>query len=223
MKKYVVQAKSNLAYRRTSGIAICIVAAFVCFAAFMAVYTLSGDGNRRVVFGIGYVVAALLGLIYVIIRINTVYATYIATDGKNVYMKNWVNDFLPYNTDGSIKLINAFIPAKTKITEIPLNDISAVFIGTKNFIKRYASTNNEFLKSVRGFEHSRDHYEKKQVKVMDMIYIETSYGESCYMPIVKFDINEVNKLLKMIKKNNPEVEIRSGSRVFKAFKSENAN
>ena len=222
MKKYKIKAQSNNAHRRISGIFIFIVAAFTCFAAFMAVYTLTGDSEKRLLFGIGYIVAAILGLAYVIIRINTVYATYIATDGENIYMKNWANDFLPYNTDGGIKFISAFVPAKTKITEIPISDISAVFIGTKNFIKRYARTNDAFLKSVRAFEHSKDSYEKNQVKGMDIIYVET-VRESCYMPVVKFDEKEINRLLKIINRKNPDAEIKTGSRKYKAFKVSDVN
>lgn len=222
MKKYTVKAQSSAAHRRISGIFIFIVAAFTCFAAFMAVYTLAGDSEKRLMFGIGYIAAAILGLAYVVIRINTVYATYIATDGENIYMKNWSNDFLPYNTDGSIKFISAFIPAKTKITEIPVSDISAVFIGTKNFIKRYAKTNENFLKSVRSFEHSKDRYEKNQVRGMDIIYIEAD-GESCYMPVIKFDTDALNKLLKIINKKNPDAEIKTGSRKYKAFKVSDVN
>lgn len=221
MKKYIVKARSDTLYRRSSGMIIFIVAAFVCFAAFMAVYTLSGSSEKRLAFGIGYIASAVLGLMYVIIRINTVYATYIAADDENVYMKNWVNDFLPYNTGGGIKFVNAFIPARTKLTEVPIEDIYAVFIGTKNFIKRYARTNDDFLKSVRIFEHSKDRYEKKQVQGMDIFYIETIHGESCYMPIVKFNTKAVNKLLKTINRKNPAAEIKSGSRIYKAFKKDN--
>lgn len=49
----------------------------------------------------------------------------------NLFMKNWNNDFLPYDYDNKVKILSEFIPAKTKIVEIPLNEISKVLIGTK--------------------------------------------------------------------------------------------
>ena len=223
MGKYKVKAGSDILYKRISGILIFIVAAFVCFAAFMAVYTFMGDGDNRIIFGSGYVIAGILGLLYVIMRINSVYATFIAADGDNVYMKNWENDFLPYNTDGSVKFINSFIPAKTKITEIPIEDISSIIIGTKNFIKRYGQGNDDFLKNLRELEHSKDSYEKKQVQGMDLIYIETTYGDSSYMPIVKFNTKAINRLLKYIKRKNTKVEIKTVNKEFKAFKMANTS
>ena len=212
---YTVQAKSNPAYRRRNGICIFVVAAFVLFAVFMAVYTLAGDSDRRLLFGIGYIIAAVIGLMYIIIRINTVYATYIATDGEKIYMKNWKNDFLPYSITGKIKPLSAFVPAGTKITEIPVSDISSILIGTKNFIKRYAKTNDEFLVHVRGLEHSKDRYEKKQVQGMDIIYIETVDGECSYMPIVEFSPKKLNQLLKTARIKNPAIEIKSGNKKYK--------
>lgn len=219
---YRVKVQSKASYRRGSAAAITVVALFVLFAVFMAVYTLSGESDKRIVFGIGYIIAAILGLMYVIIRVNTVYATYLAADNENLYMKNWSNHFMPYKSGGAIKLISSFVPAKTGITVIPINKITSIIIGTKNFIKRNAGSNEDFIKEVRAFEHSRDSYEKKQVRGMDMFYAETSDGESCYMPIEKFDNGNMKRLLKLICLANPGIEVKTVSRQYKAFKTKSA-
>lgn len=214
----MVEAKSNASYRRISGIIIAVVAAFVCYAAFMSLYTLAGDYEKRIVFGIGYIIAAILGLMYVIIRINTVFTTLIATDGNDVYMKNWVNDFLPYDVRGGISFLKAFIPARTKTTQIPVEDISAVCIGTKNFIRRNAQVSESFINSIKSLD--KDKSDRKQIRNIEIFYVSTHDGEGYYMPIVKFGKKEINKLLKIIKTKNKEIEIKTGSKEYKTFKKE---
>ncbi len=91
-------------------------------------------------FSIAWFIATILASTYVLIRINTVFATYISTDRMNLFMKNWNNDFLPYDYDNKVKILSEFIPAKTKIVEIPLNEISTVLIGTKEFYKEKCCT-----------------------------------------------------------------------------------
>ena len=214
---YMAIAKTNKSYRRISGAVIAVVAAFVCYAAFMAIYTLAGDYEKRIVFGIGYIIAVILGLMYVIIRINTVFTTYLATDGKNVYMKNWVNDFLPYNVRG-ISFLKAFIPAKTKMTEIPVEEIKNIYIGTKNFIRRNASANEEFVGSIKSLD--RDKSDRKQIRNIEIFYVETINGEGGYMPILKFSKKNVNKILKIVKTKNKNIEIKSGNKAYKTFRNE---
>lgn len=214
----MAEAKSNASYRRISGIIIAIVAAFVCYASFMALYTLAGDYEKRIVFGIGYIIAAILGLMYVIIRINTVFPTFLATDGNNIYMKNWVNDFLPYDVKGGISFLKAFIPARTKTTEIPIEDISAVYIGTKNFIRRNTQASEDFVSSIKTLD--KDKSDRKQIRSIEIFYVSTHDGEGYYMPIVKFEKKDINKLLKIIKTKNKEIEIKTGNRAYKTFKKE---
>lgn len=210
-----IKARVKPFKRRTSAVCITIVGLFVCFAIFMACYTFAGDMTKKGVYGTGYIVAAILGTVYIIMRINALYVTYVSCDGENIDMCSWDNDFLPYNTDGSVKLISTFVPAKTKHMEFSVKDISAVYIGTKNFIKRYARTNEEFLKNVRDFERSKDKYEKKQVQSMDIMYVELADGTSRHMPIVDFDAAAVKKILKIIAKKNPDAEIKTGSRAYR--------
>ena len=80
--------------------------------------------------------------------------------------------------------MSEFIPAKTKIVEIPLNEISKVLIGTKNFIKRNVAPDSDFVKNIRVLEKSKDFYKKKTVSSMDILYVETFEKECYYMPIV---------------------------------------
>ena len=133
-------------------------------------------------------------------------------------MKNWNNDFLPYDYDNKVKILSEFIPAKTKIVEIPLNEISKVLIGTKNFIKRNVAPDSDFVKNIRVLEKSKDFYKKKTISSMDILYVETFEKECYYMPIVKFDMRNVTKIVQMIQRINPELLIRVSSREYRTLR-----
>lgn len=210
--KYAVVACTNKGYRQRSGIAIGLLGALSVLAVVMLILDfISG----RVLWGVFWILALILALSYVIIRVNSVYATYLASDKKNIYMKNWVNDFLPYDAENRIKLIREFIPARTKLIQIPIEDISTVLIGTKNFIKRYGEDNEDFRDSLKPLEKSKDYYQKKTVQSMDLIYVSTFDGECYFMPIVKFTARDVSRVLQFIQRGNPEAEIRINSKEFR--------
>ncbi len=205
-------ACTNKSYRRNSGIAIGILSALSLLALVMLIFDFI---NGRILWGIFWILALILALSYVIIRINSVYTTYLASDKKNVYMKNWSNDFLPYDADNKIKFIREFIPARTKLIQIPIEDIATVLIGTKNFIKRYGEDNEDFRINLKPLEKSKDYYQKKTVQSMDLIYVSTYDGECYYMPIVKFTPRDVSRVLQFIQRANPEAEIRVNSKEFR--------
>lgn len=213
--KFVAKAKTSKKYRTKNEIIIGFVGLLSCFGLVMLIYEFV-SGN--VLFGISYTIATFLGFTYVLIRINTVFATYLAADRENLYMKNWSNDFLPYNTDCKVKLVCEFVPAKTKITEIPINEISRVLIGTKNFIKRNVSDSSSFLTDIKEFENTRDYYKKKTVSSMDLFYIETYDGACSHMPIDRFEKSEVIRIVKGIMSKNPNAEIKVNSRDYRTLK-----
>ena len=185
-----VKACTNSRYRKTNIVIITILSLLSCFALVMVIYNLI---KGSYLFSIAWFIATILASTYVLIRINTVFATYISTDRMNLFMKNWNNDFLPYDYDNKVKILSEFIPAKTKIVEIPLNEISTVLIGTKNFIKRNVSS-------------------------MDILYVETFEKECYYMPIVKFDTRNVTKIVQIIQRINPELLIRVSSREYRTLR-----
>ena len=98
-------------------------------------------------FSIAWFIATILASTYVLIRINTVFATYISTDRMNLFMKNWNNDFLPYDYDNKVKILSEFIPAKTKIVEIPLNEISTVLILIRTYVDANAVAKNHAIEN----------------------------------------------------------------------------
>lgn len=215
-KNFAVTVCTKKSYRTKNGIIIGLIALLSFFAVAMAVYSLI-KGN--ILFAISYVLAIILGFTYVFIRVNTVFATYIATDRKTLYMKNWANDFLPYAANSKLKVIREFIPDKTKIVEIPVEEISKILIGTKNFIKRTCGANSEFAHKVRPYESSRDYYKKRMLQSMDMVYVETYSQECYYMPVVNFDRHNLVKLVQLLERKNTGIEVKTSSREFRNLRT----
>ncbi|MGN0106471.1 MAG: hypothetical protein ACI4A5_02085 [Hominilimicola sp.] len=207
-----VRARTNAGYRRKNTVIITAITLLSCFALVMVIYNLI---KGSYLFSAAWFIATILAGTYVLIRINTVYATYIMTDRVSLYMKNWSNDFLPYDYDNSIKILSEFIPAKTKIVEIPIDEISAVLIGTKNFIKRNVEQDTDFAKNIKKLEKTKDFYRKRTITSMDIFYVETYDRECYYMPVVNFDTKDVIKIVQTIQRRNPDLVFKSSSRAYR--------
>lgn len=203
MSGYIATARTKPSYRRKNTIIIAILALIAVIAVIMAVYNML---ESRWMFVITYLIITLLAATYVMIRINTVYPTYLAVDKQSVYMRRWVNGFLPYNVDFKPAFLSDFIPAKTELVECPVKEITNIYIGTKNYLKRTAKTGPEFGDDVEPFEKSKDFEVKKSVQSMDIFYVENSDGSYMYMPIDEFSVGSVKKVLRYINKLNPEAE-----------------
>ena len=208
----MLKASTNARYKRTNIIIIAVIGLLAIFALCAVVYSLV---KGQPLFALAWFIAFILAGTYVIIRVNTIFVTSVSTDGINLYMKNWVNDFLPYDYDSKIKILSEFIPAKTKVTQIPLEEISKVYIGTKNYIKRNLEAPNAFTQGVGKLESSKDYYRKRTVSSMDILYVETYDQECYYMPIVQFDSKDVNKLLQAMKRRNADLMIKSSNRLYR--------
>ena len=93
---YGVHSKgSGRAHRtgRKNSIIIAIISILSCAAVVLGVYNFV---EAKYLFTVSYLIGAFLGVTYVIIRANTVYKTYIATNKKSIYMRRWINHFMPY-------------------------------------------------------------------------------------------------------------------------------
>lgn len=207
-----IKARTAAGYRRKNTVLITILTLLSCFALVMVIYNLiKGD----YLFSAAWLIATVLAGTYVFIRINTVYSTYIMTDRETLYMRNWSNDFLPYDFDNKVKILSEFIPAKTKLVEIPLSEINEVLIGTKNFIKRNVNPNSDFVDSIRKLEKTKDFYRKRTISSMDIFYVGTYDNECYYMPIVKFDTKDVTKIVQILQRKNPDLVFKSSNRSYR--------
>lgn len=211
-----VRARTKAACRRRNTIFLLVLVLLSCFALVMAAYNLV---KSSWLFFVAWLIATVLAATYVLIRVNTIYPTYIAADRSRIYMKNWTNDFLPYDYGNKIKILSEFIPAKTKIVEIPLDEISTVIIGTKNFIKRNISPEMDFVKNIRNLEKTKDFYRKKTISSMDIFYVGTYSGECYYMPIVNFDTGNVIKVVRVMQKANADLNVKTSGRDYRSLRA----
>lgn len=207
-----IRARTRAGVRRKNTVILTAITLLSVFALVMTVYNLI---KQSWLFCIAWFIALILAATYVFIRMNTVFPTYIATDRVNLYMKNWANDFLPYDCNNKVKILSEFIPAKTKLVEIPIDEIHTVIIGTKNFIKRNTDPSAEFHKALKKLEKTKDFYKKKTISSMDIIYVETYARECYYMPIVNFDTKDVIKIVQTMQRKNADLDLRCSSREYR--------
>lgn len=213
---YIAKAGGDKNYRVRNGIIIGVVAALSCAGLVMMIYSLI---TKAYLFAASYLLAIILGFTYVIIKINTVYGTYVAVDEKKLYMKNWDNDFMPYDVENRIALFREFIPAKKKTVVIPNKEITRFMLGTKNYIKRYTSPEGKFKKAVAPYEKSKDYYRKKIMQTTDFIYVETVDGGCFYMPITHFSGTDLVEVVNAFREINPDASLELNSREFRKLRN----
>ena len=143
----------------------------------MAFYDMA-TGKR--LFGILFLIAAVIFIILLLIKGNTVFGTSLKVKGNTLYLKKWDNSFLPYNADSG--LFSDLMPAKTKTVLVDVDDITSIFIGTKEFIKRnLTESGKRFIKALYPYEHSSKKSKQTMVAGLDMFYLETKDGDCAFM------------------------------------------
>lgn len=206
---YTIKAQMNKKSKIKNIILISILGAIVCAGGVFLVISLI---NAHYFYAFYYLVAMILGLAIMSIKINTVFNTFVAVDDDYIYMQRWKNDLLPYDIDSKYPFVCDFIPAKTKITKIPINNLDEIIIGTKNYIKRYCKANEKFLDKISTLEKSKAFYKENTIDPMDLFYVSTKDGEFYFMSICNYDIDSMTRILNFLFKTNPEIEVRCNNK-----------
>lgn len=192
---------------------IVVYAVFSIFSLTMAIYDIS---TGYVLFGILFALAAIIFMSLLLLKINTVFGTYLRIKGNSLYMKSWLNDFLPYDVNSG--LIAELKPSKTKLTEVPIDEISAIFVGSKDFIKRNISeAGKRFIKALYPYEHSSKKSKNALISPLDIFYIETTDNDCSFMCIDGYSAESVSAVIAEIYENNPDIYIKVGSREYKRY------
>ena len=210
-----IRARTSGKYRKINTVFLAIATAVMIFGIIGIIYSIV---HASWLFAASYFIGLILLFTYVIIRVNTVYTTYLSYYDDAIVMKNWVNDFLPYDVGNKIKVLSEFVPARTKVTEIPVGEIDRIMIGTKNFIKRNIERDDLFLERIAPYERTKDYYQKRTVSGMDIFYVHTTDGESYYMPVMNFNAKTVKKILTTVFAKNPDIDFRSSSRTYRTVR-----
>ena len=210
-----ITARTSGRYRKTNTVFIAISAAVMIVGIVGVIYSIA---HASWLFAASYFIGLILLFTYVIIRVNAVYTTYLSYEDGAIVMKNWTNDFLPYDVGNKVKVLSEFVPARTKVTEIPVDEIDKIMIGTKNFIKRNVERDDLFLERISPYEKTKDYYQKRTVSGMDIFYVHTTDGESYYMPIMNFNTKTVKKILSAALAKNPDIDFRATSRAYRTVR-----
>ena len=180
--------------RRNYTIKIAVVGTISLAGLILAVYSLF---TAKYLFAVWYFVAFLLGLSYVVIRINAVFPTYIAVSGDRLVMSVWENGVMPYRLPEKPTIFSDFMPEKIKTDEIDLDQIDSIYIGSKKYMNRFLSEEDcpKILDRL-----SKDKHLEKIVKRMDFFVVVAKDGETCFMSVTDFDIKELANLVEEIER-----------------------
>lgn len=160
--------------------------------------------SGRFLFSFWYLVAFCLGLSYTVIRINTVFPTYLATDGEKLIFSIWDNGVFPYKIAEKAGIISDFIPERVKTEEIDFSELDRIYIGSKKYLKK-TLTEEEYPEILRILED--DKHLEKTIKRMDFMVAVTNGKEVCLMSITDFDLAEVSEVIDVIERNCQGVKI----------------
>lgn len=206
-----IKAAATSSIRSKSMIVITVFVITALFSIAMSIYDIS---NRMLFYGILFGLAAIIFIMLTLLKINSTFGTYIKVKDDDLYMKSWVNDFLPYEVGGG--LLSDLKPSKTKLTQIPPEDITMIVIGTKEFVKRSVTpAGKKFIKAVYPYEHSSNKSRKHTISSMDLFYLETVDNDCCFMCIHGFDPQQVTNVIDELYEINPDMYVKVGSRAYR--------
>lgn len=215
--EFTAKASLDNTVKTKNIIYICIVG---CVALLGLILAVSALVHGKILFGIIYFLACLLGLSYVIIQINTILPTYVATDGDKLIMQNWENGIFSYNVAFRPAFLCDFVPDKTKISQVEISKITKLLIGTKSYLARNL-TNMKFTADMEHLEKINPRC-ARLLKKMDLLYLETIDGESLYMSVDQFDAAELVQVLTAVQAAAPGLQIRCNSRELRQRMTESA-
>jgi len=211
-----IKASVSKKKRMRGSVSMWIVAILCVLALALIVYNIIFENYW---YAVSYFIGIILGSSYILVCLNELYSTWIATDGDFLVMRCWDNCFFPYQTLYRFSLLGELLPAKNVRLRVPVNEISKIIIGTKTFIKR--NTDDEaFLEAVALYEKTKFNSTQRILEKSDIIFISTVDNESVFMSINHFDTRAVIKILNALKRQNPSIEIKANGRAYRSFSSE---
>lgn len=203
----IVKAGLGAKVRRNNMIKLTIVATIAIVGIFMAVVSVIGGSY---LLAIVYLAAAVLGVLYSIIKINTTLPPGISCDGEKLYMNTWDNNFFPFNINSKPIFFADFIPARTLTYEIELNAIEDMAIGTKGYLSRTLQ-DAEFDRRVAEVTRKNSRI-ASLVKRCDILYVRIKGGEIYLMTVNDFDVDELYRIVDMVEHLTHGLEFKTNLR-----------
>ena len=207
MEQYIVRASLGQRAKRGHMIRLTIVATVAVVGILMAVVSIIGGSY---LFAALYMAAAVLGVMYAVIKINTVLPPYAAADSQRLYMNTWDNGFFPFDINFRPAFLADFIPAKTVTYEIPLSEITDMAIGTKGFMLRVLKDEKFAQKMLEISKKSKRLSEL--LKRVDLLYVRVKSGGIYLMSVAEFDIDELYRLVDIAEHSAKGLEFKTNVR-----------
>lgn len=200
----LIKATVNKKLRRNATVKISIVGTVALLGLVLSLYSLF---TANLLFSVWYFIAFVLGLSYVVIRINAIFPTYVAIEDDKLVMSAWENGIVPYKLPEKQTFLSDFMPEKIKKDEILKEDIAEVYIGSKRFFGRELPIESypEDLKALENNKHLEN-----VIKRMDFMLVIAKDGESCFMSVTDFDIDALAELTDELEKSCAGIKIHIG-------------
>ena len=205
--EYTKKAAMSPHKKKMKIIGISIIGAVCMVAVLLAVLSIC---RANYIYASLYIIAALLAAAYVIIKVNSVMPLFIAADDKNVYIQCWRNGAFPYDINFKPAFFADFVPDKVVKKEIPIESITRVYVGSKNYLARNLE-DTDFASRAETIEKTR-HSERNAVRRMDFICISDNGGEIYFMPVTDIDSAALAELVNYIYRKKPNIEIKCNLR-----------
>lgn len=206
-----IKVSANSALKVKAMVTIIVFCLLTVFSAAMAVYDIV---TGKTAFGLMFALAALIFVVLTLLKINSAFGTYIKVKDDTLYMKSWSNNFLPYDVNSGF--LAEMVPSKTKLTEIPIDEISVVFVGTKDFIKGNATVAGKKLaRALYPYEHSARKAKRNLIEKLDLFYVETVDGDCSFMCIYGYEPKRVVDIIGEIYSLNRDVYVKVNSREYR--------
>lgn len=207
------KARVNSSIRVKALVIICAYAALFLFCLGMGIYDILMD---RALYGILFIIVGIIFIALMLLKANAAFGTYVQLKGRTLYMKSWANNFLPYDVNGSF--ISDMLPSKTKIMEIPVDEISYVLIGTKDFIKKNATIAGKKLqRAIYPYEHSKKKFKNEVLNHMELMYVETIDDSCAFMCVHDYDAEKIVKIVKTMYSMNEGLSVKIGSSTYRKY------
>ena len=200
----LLKASVNAKARRSATVKISIVGTVAVLGLALSVYSLF---TANLLFAVWYLVAFILGLSYVVIRVNAIFPTYVAVDNDKLIMSVWKNGIVPYKLPEKPTFLSDFMPEKIKKDEILQEEIAEIYIGSKRFFDRNLEEDKypEILKTVGENRHFDG-----VIKRMDFMLVIAKDGESCFMSVTDFDIDALAEIVDELERSCAGIKINIG-------------
>lgn len=204
---YIEKAALSPGKRNFNLAKITVVAVICVVGILLSVYSIT---VKNYLFAALYIIAAILGLMYVVIKVNTVMPTYIAVDDSNVYMQCWDNGVFAYKVNFKPAFLADFIPAKVQKKEIPIENIKSIHIGSKNYLVRNLEE-TVFPEEIEKATEHRKH-DVEVMRKMDILCITDSDNNVNFMSVTDTDTAALARVINYIHRKNEEADIKCNLR-----------